>query len=374
MTDCLILGGGVIGLSLTYDLLKHGARVTLIDRRQFGGEASWAGAGILPPAGTRAPRDGYEQLAALSAKLYPQWSADLLAETGIDNGFRNCGGIYVARDEREAATLAAKATDWETQGIAVERLTVDELAEYEPALVDARSREALRAIYRLGEEAQVRNPRHVKALLAACQARGATLLPNVECHTIHVGAGHVTSVSTSAGEFTADRYCVATGAWSAPFLASLGVNVPLRPIRGQIALLHTEPNFIQHIINEGRRYLVPRDDGRILIGSTEEDAGFDANTTAAGIEGLLELATSLVPLLAHVPVERAWAGLRPGTPDGLPCLGAIPGVDNALCAAGHSRGGLQLSPATAVVVSRLIRNEPSGIDLADFRIDRFAGQ
>lgn len=167
MSDCLIVGGGVIGLSLAYELAGHGLKVRLIDAGQPGREASWAGAGILPPAG-RDSDDPLEQLTALSNSLHVQWSADLLASTGNDNGFRRSGAIYLARDVEEAGRLEQFASLAESRGITAERLSAASLVELEAALLPQGTVEAA---YHVPDECQIRNPRHLKALLIGCATR-----------------------------------------------------------------------------------------------------------------------------------------------------------------------------------------------------------
>ncbi len=141
-------------------------------------------------------------------------------------------------------------------------------------------------------------------------------------------------------------------------------------MRGQIVLLASDPPLLTHVINEGPRYLVPRADGRLLIGSTEEEAGFDRATTTAGVQGLLEFAKSLVPAVSEARFERAWAGLRPASLDGRPYIGRVPRIENAILAAGHFRSGLQLSPATAVAIASLILEREPPVDLSAFAPDR----
>jgi glycine oxidase len=150
------------------------------------------------------------------------------------------------------------------------------------------------------------------------------------------------------------------------------VDAPTPPIKGQIVLLASPPGrpLLRRIVEHGRCYLVPRDDGRILIGATEEDAGFDTRPTAGGVAGLIDEAVRLCPVLAEAEVERAWAGLRPGSVDARPYLGPLPGLDNAFVAAGHRRSGLQLATGTAEVLAALVLGRPSPIDLAPFRVDR----
>ncbi|MEX2188165.1 MAG: glycine oxidase ThiO [Pirellulales bacterium] len=383
MNDCLIIGGGVIGLSLAYELARGGQSVTVIDRGPPAREASWAGAGILPPANVATARDGYEQLAALSCELHPRWADELRELTGVDNGYRRCGGIYVAHSLAEVDALADQAIVWRRLGIACEQLDAAAVARCEPALC-ANGAAPILAAYLLRDEAQLRNPRHLQALLAACHRLGVEIRAGVECTAFetrgdrvagvvtNVITNVVTGVVTNVGTLSAAAYCVASGAWSGGLLRPFGVRLGVKPIRGQIVLFRMPAPILRHVVNDGLRYLVPRDDGRLLAGSTEEDVGFDSRNTAAGVQGLIDLATSLAPGLAEATIERTWAGLRPATTDGLPLIGPIAGVTNAFCAAGHFRSGLTLSTGTAVVVARLIRGEPTQIDLTSMRPDRAA--
>ena len=367
MSDVLIVGGGVIGLSLAYELAGRGAAVRVIDAGQPAREASWAGAGILPPARSTAG-DPLEQLTALSNDLHRQWSEALRETTGIDNEYRRSGAIYLARGAEEALRLREFAAQAQQRDIVAEELTTARLRDLEPAL----SPSELKSAYLVPEECQLRNPRHLKALLGACVARGVKVTSGAAAHDFETRGDRITAVRTSVGPIQADQVCLTAGAWSAALAERWGVNVAIKPIRGQIVLLATARSVLARIINEGPRYLVPRRDGRLLVGSTEEDAGFDRSTTAGAIGGLLEFALSLAPQLAAAQVERSWAGLRPCTADGMPYLGRVPHLDNAFVAAGHFRGGLQLSPGTAVVMCQLMRGERPAVDLEAFRVDRHA--
>lgn len=365
--DTTIIGGGVIGLSLAYELAGAGCRVRLIERGQPGREASWAGAGILPPAGRNPTADSYHELARLSDQLYPIWSAELREQTGIDNGFRRCGGLYLARNDTDVAELRRQAEQWRQRGVAAEPLALQAVAEREPALVRGN---VLGAAYWLPEESQLRNPRHLKALAAACSLRGVELCTGVAVEDLIVCHGRVSEVITSVGAMSTECVCVTSGPWTKALMARLGIEMTVRPVRGQMVLLSSPRPCLRSVINEGRRYLVPRPDGRVLVGSTEENAGFDKRTTAEAVAGLLDFAVGLAPALGDHSIEQCWAGLRPGTRDDLPYLGKLPDLENAFVAAGHFRGGLHLSPATAVVMGRLIRGEAPGIDLTPFRVDR----
>src|SRR5687768_3192644 len=175
MTDCLIVGAGVIGLSLAYELAIHGLRVRVIDRQEPGREASWAGAGILPPANFKTALHPLDQLRGLSHRLHVEWARQLRDETGIDTGYEPCGGLYLARTAGEAATLQGLARDLQQMDIAIERLSPAALAKLEPEITSS-----VRVAYLLPDEAQLRNPHHLRALVAACQQRGVSIVSGVD--------------------------------------------------------------------------------------------------------------------------------------------------------------------------------------------------
>ena len=363
--DVVIVGGGVIGLSIAYELARAGVAPTVLDRAELGRAASWAGAGIISPGSERPTRDPWAGLRTRSAGLYPSWSEALREETGIDNGYRRSGGVDVARTAAEEDALWAAAGRWRREGIAFERLPPGEFARVEPAL----SRD-LRVAYFLPDRAQVRNPRHVRALAEAVARRGGTLLPGVAATGFRVESGRMTAVLTADGPLPCGAAVVAAGPWSAALLAGAGVRVETPPIKGQIVLLRCDRPVLTRIVEHGKNYLVPRDDGRVLVGATEESAGFDTRSTPAAVRDLLDVALSLCPALAAAEVERSWAGLRPGSVDGRPYLGPAPGVEGLIVATGHRRAGLQLSPATAEAITDLLLGRPPRIDLAPFRLDR----
>ena len=222
----------------------------------------------------------------------------------------------------------------------------------------------------LPDLAQLRNPRHVKALLAACQALGVSLRPGCPVFRFQRKGSRILAAETGAGSIAAKQFLLAAGAWTGALLEPFGIRPQIRPVRGQIALLNTGVPRLRHVISAALRYVVPRADGRVLVGSTEEDAGFEKRTTAEAIQGLLAFAIDLVPTLATAHLEQSWAGLRPGSPDGLPFLGAVPEAENLYVAAGHFRAGIQLSPATAQVMKELLQGRKPAISLEPFRLDR----
>jgi len=363
--DVLVIGGGVIGLTTAYFVAREGASVRVLDRSAPGTEASWAGAGIIPPGNPDGADTPYDRLRAESARAYPSLSAELRDRTGIDNGYRVCGGIEVfERPTPEVTGL------WQAEGIDFVSVGADNLHRLEPnASVSAAE------VYHLPGMAQVRNPWHLRALVAACEQLGVTVESDVPVARMRTaGSRVVAAVSESGSEWIAGRYLVASGAWSDRLLGQLGLCTGVHPVRGQMVLFHSPTPLLHRVLCLGKRYLVPRSDGHILVGSTEEpEAGYEKRTTEAGIAGLRQFAAGVVPALAGVPVEKTWAGLRPGSPDGMPFLGRVPGWSNAFVAAGHHRAGIQLSPATGRIMADLILGRSPGVPIEAFRPDRPAG-
>ena len=364
-SDVVIIGGGVIGLSIAYVLAGEGVSCTLLERGELGQEASWAGAGIISPGSEKPSRLPSAQLRTLSANLHEEWSRSLKESTGIDNGYRRSGGVDVALDDHDAAELRSSAGRWRDEGISHERLEPKEFSRVEPALGPR-----VKLAYFLPDRAQIRNPRHLRALGEASQIRGATLLPQTAVESLILEGSRVTGVRTASGNFSCGQLIVAAGAWSESLLKTIGEELPTPPIRGQIVLFHPERPLLRRIVEHGTRYLVPRDDGRVLAGSTEEYAGFDRSTTEEGIRGLIEFAETICPVLRGVTVEKTWAGLRPGSLDRRPTIGPMAGWDNLIIATGHQRSGLQLSPGTAALVSDFVLGRTPRIDTRPFASDR----
>jgi glycine oxidase len=367
MADVVIVGGGVIGLTTAFELAEQGASVRVLEQGACGREASWAGAGILPPGNPQFAQTPEARLRAHSHVLWPELSEKLVSQTGIDNGYRNCGGLSIDLDA-SSDRVEEEIAFWTSERVDVERLTIDEARNLEPALSPE-----IATAFRLPALSQVRNPRHLKALLAACVARRVELVEGAHVVGFDLQNGRVKSATTLTGDsYSADRFCVTGGAWTQSLLRPYGVESHIEPVRGQIVLLSISAGFLKHVVEDGRRYLVPRPDGRVLVGSTEEHVGFNRRTTASSIAALIRFAVQRVPPLADATVERTWAGLRPGSLDELPCIGGVPGVENLFVAAGHFRSGLQMSPFTAVLLRQLVLGHEPSISLEPYACDRHA--
>jgi glycine oxidase len=357
MSDVIVVGGGVIGLSTAWELASHGATVKVIEQGQIGREASWAGAGMLPPGKLAGETSGEGRLRALSCELWPEWTQSLRDSTGIDNGYQNCGAIEVSFDH----SLKVEANAWESSGNNVEFLTDERRRHFEPA-ISADIKDA----YRLDEFCQVRNPRHLKALAAACAEAGVEFLEGTPVCGWRMLEGRVTHVRTTGDDHAAGQFVICSGAWSRQLTQEAGVPLNVEPMRGQIVLLRCSPLPFRHVIQDGARYLVPRADGRILIGSTEERVGFVKQNTVDGVQSLLQFAKSVVPALASAEIERTWSGLRPYSGREEPFITRLPTHENLFVAAGHFRSGLQMSPGTAVLVRQMLQGQESSIPMSPY--------
>jgi len=360
MADIVVVGGGVIGLSIAYELAGQGVAVRVVERGAFGREASWAGAGILPPGDPSLATTPAARMGGHSCRLWPDWSQQLQDETGIDNGFLRCGGVQVhphPDDERLRNAIQQLRTD----GVRVETPSWPELLDMEPEL-----NPHLASGYLLPDLCQVRNPRHLKALVAACNRRSVELSAHTPVVDVLHNGDRIDALKTPDGHITADQFCIAGGPWSGQILSHANRRIELKPIRGQMVLLETQPALISRVIESGKRYLVPRPDGRVLVGSSEESVGFEKRNTAGVVCELMRFAMELVPQLRHADCVRSWSGLRPVTPDESPILEQVSGLDNVFLATGHFRGGLHLSPITAVLMRQLILGQELTMPLGAF--------
>ena len=335
----VVVGGGVIGLCSALSLAEAGARVTLLERGEPGREASWAGGGILSPLYPWRGPERVWQLAAESLALYPQLCSTLGQHTGIDPQWVPSGLLLLDAGEIETAARWCRQ-----QGLAALEVIPQQA---EPALGSHASALALPWV------AQLRNPRLCRALLLRLQQLGVRVLTGLGHVEVESDAGRARLRAGSA-VFEGDAIVIAAGAWSAQMLAATGWNLPIAPVAGQMLLLGGAAGVLRHIVLSDGRYLIPRLDGQILVGSTVEEQGFSPHTTAGARAELLAVAVALMPDAAKLPVLAHWVGLRPGSPDGVPFIGRHPELGNLYVNAGHYRNGITLAPASAARLTRLI--------------------
>ena len=355
MPDVIVIGGGVIGLSIAWELAGHGFSVRVLEQGSFGQEASWAGAGMLPPGRLAGARSSESRLRGLAHEMWPDWSQKLTSYTGMDNGYLRCGGLEVRfpNSPPELTDLQTEIRGFQAEGVAVEAPDLSEIRSRFPAI----NRE-LAAGYYLPEFCQVRNPRHLQTLQAGCAMRGVELVDGSPVRKIVTDGGRIRELVAGDGVHRAAEFIIANGAWASELLSQINVSLTVEPVKGQIVLLRSNPPPFRSVIQIGREYLVPRSDGRILVGSTEERSGFDKRNTAQAIADLIAFAGRLVPALREAQFEKSWAGLRPYSASGLPFIGRLPQLTNACVAAGHSRNGLHWSPVTAVLIRQLLLKQP----------------
>ena len=371
----VILGGGVIGLSIAYELSTRGQQVAIIDANDFAAQASWAGAGMLPPSNRETAVHPFEHLEALSNQVHREWAARLLSKTKIDNGYQACGSLYLARSNGEIASLTGAILEWNDRLIDNQRLDQGSLLKRFPMLAQAIQKSAVSLAVLVPEAAQFHNPRHAQALLAACEKNGVRLLPNRNDIQVKVANQKILSVQTDQEVLTADQFVFAAGPWTESLLNQFDVALPMQPVRGQLALYRLSESAAAQwrdapLINEGSRYLVPRSDGHVLAGATIEEVGFDCHTTEEEVADLRAWAESIADNLGPNNYVKSWAGLRPGTYDGFPYLGRLADFDNAIIATGHFKAGLQTSAGTAKVIADLVEHKPPEIDLTPFSPNR----
>lgn len=349
MTDILIIGGGVIGLLSARELSMAGAQVTLLERNELARESSWAGGGIISPLYPWRYPQSITDLASWSQRAYADLCTKLKADTGIDPEYVTSGLIIAATEEQSQALQWAKQA-----GHTCTLITAAQITELEPG----RHHPPPSAIY-MPEIAQVRNPRLVKALIQDVTRRGVKIVTHTAADHFSFANNAVVKVNTVNGSLTADQYILCAGAWTTSLMHNIPDHADIRPVRGQMLLFKAKPGLIRHMMLEENRYIIPRNDGRILFGSTLEETDFDKSTTDSARAELQQLAIERYPLLKQFPLEHHWAGLRPASPAGVPYIAQHPQLENLFVNAGHYRNGVVLAPAsTRLLTDLVLHREP----------------
>ncbi|MEJ8546353.1 glycine oxidase ThiO [Brevibacillus borstelensis] len=367
MTDFLLVGGGIIGLGLAYELSRRGMTVTVVEQGEWGGQASSAAAGMLAPLKEFSQPGPMLELGMKSLELYPDWVEQLEAITGIDVQACKSGLLTVALTEEEAIPLQEKYKRQKASGYAVQWMTGQEMRRVEPLLTE----EAKAGIYS-PEEGHINNRMLLNALVAACRRLGATLVSGSVVTKMAIEGSQVVGVETTTGPLRAAHTVIASGAWAGIMVDWLGFSVPVRPVRGQVASVSSSGIPLRTVIFGTSGYITPKLDGKIVLGATEDDAGFQRHVTLSGLSRVLDGVMPYVPALHSAAFQQAWAGLRPATADSMPLLGPVPGWQGVSIAGGHFRNGILLSPVTAKVMADYLesgREEP----LQPFLPSRFLG-
>jgi glycine oxidase len=348
--DVIIIGGGIIGLSLSIALRKRGASVLVVERGQPGHEASYAAAGMLADFPLEMP-SVLQSLAAASARMYPEFVHELQDESGMNVDLRDQGTIFFATPEhlREHPSLATDCP------------LPSPLDELEPALGQVN----LPAVYL--KERSVDPRALTAAALKAARHRGVDISSGTTVTQVLLANGRATGVGTGNTEYCAPVIVNCAGAWAGQLPPQ---QFSTRPVKGQMLSLAASRDLLRHVIRAPEIYLVPRSDGRILVGATVEEAGYDKRTDPDTIQRMHQAAIRLVPALAQARMLEAWAGLRPGSPDNLPILGVTRTL-GYFVATGHFRDGILLTPVTAHVMAQIITGEEREYDVSAFSPARF---
>jgi len=356
----VVIGAGLIGLAIAHELALRGANVRVIDAGEPAGAASWAGAGMLAPFTESLDHGPYEELCARSLALYPAFVRALFERGGVDARLRLDGILEVAFTHSEAQRLRNRPSP-------VRFLERDEVLRLEPALAGSVVGAAFCAA-----EGSVDNRRLGRALLAACAALDVRVDAHVRGVALEADTRRVLGVRGPDGFIPAAQVVNATGAWAGSLRGVPDrARVPVVPVKGQMLALAMPREFVRRTTWVPGAYLVPRDDGRLLVGATVEEAGFDRRVTARGVRALLDAALAGMPSLADLTVAETWAGFRPGSPDGLPYLGETE-IAGYYVASGHYRNGILLAPVTASLIADALAGKASP-SLAPFSPRRAAG-
>jgi glycine oxidase len=366
--DVVIVGGGIIGSSIAFELARRNLRVAVLDRQELMHEASWAAAGMLSPAPDSPAAIPLVPLGRASLALYSNFVDAVEDASEIRTGYRTGGALEVmchGDEERELSTLVALHHGL---GLACEPLRLEEAREMEPAL----GRDARAAAF-LPDEASVNTRSLTSALLAAARVAGVTLQPGVDVVSLVREKKRCTGVKVVGGDMLSAAHVVlAAGCWTSR-ISEAAPYAPTRPVRGQMVALRHAGKLIRRVLRSERGYIVPRDHAtpqKLVAGSTLENAGYEKAVTSGGLEQILSAVNELAPSLAGAEIVETWSGLRPGTPDHLPIIGPTD-VEGLMIATGHYRNGILLAPVTAKLITEWITEGRTRLNCEDFNPLRF---
>ncbi|WP_408009350.1 glycine oxidase ThiO [Pseudalkalibacillus sp. A8] len=364
--DVIVIGAGIIGCSIAYNLSKRGKSVVVLEKGSIAGKASSAAAGMLG-AQTELEEDSpLFRLGKESRAMFPDLAAELKTLTGIDIEYEQNGIYKVAGTEDQVARLQSLIKAQNQLGEEAFWVTTEQLQKREPALTT----DVLGAM-NIPNDGQVSAPKLTKALAQAAMTLGVEIREFTEVHRFVKEAGEIKGVDTNIGLISAAHVVVAGGAWSENLLKEADVNLETYPVKGECFSVKTRKRLINGTIFSEDCYIVPKAGGRLIIGATERPGLFDETVTFEGISLLMEAAKKVLPGLGEAEWEKAWAGIRPQTKDALPYLGEHPELKNLFVATGHYRNGILLAPVTGKIMADLIDGIAVGKDwMSAFPINR----
>ncbi|HKK15278.1 MAG TPA: glycine oxidase ThiO [Gammaproteobacteria bacterium] len=360
--DCAVIGAGIVGMMCARELAKCGLKIALFDKGRAGMESSWAAGGILSPLYPWRESVTLQPLINLSQEMYPALAEQLRETTGIDPEWLQCGMFVFGMDRDELAS----AVDWASKrNQQTELLNVTALGQPHPA-----TRQGSNDALFLPSVAQIRNPFLSEALKRDLESRGVTIYENTSVERLRTTAGTLQSVTTSQGDFRTGLAVTAMGAWNSDLIPALDI----RPVRGQMLCYQAPAGLISSIILDRGTYIIPRKDGHLLVGSTLEEVGFNKNTSEDAARQLSSNAVRILPAIEQFPLVRHWAGLRPATRSGLPCICAHPDIKGLYLNVGHYRNGILLAPGSAQLLADIVMHRETSIDSARFEFSQHRGR
>ena len=360
--DCVVIGAGVVGMMCARELSENGLKIALFDKGRAGMESSWAGGGILSPLYPWRESETLQPLINLSQEMYPALAGQLRETTGIDPEWLQCGMLVFGMDRDEQAS----AVDWASKrNQKTELLNETALGQLHPA-----TRQSSNDALFLPSVAQIRNPFLSEALKRDLESRGVAIYEYTSVERIRTTAGILQSVTTSQGDFRTGLAVTAMGAWNSDLIPALDI----RPVRGQMLCYQAPADLISSIFLHQGTYIIPRKDGHLLVGSTLEEVGFNKNTSEDAARQLSSNAVRILPAIERFPLVRHWAGLRPATRSGLPCICAHPDIKGLYLNVGHYRNGILLAPGSAQLLADIVMDRETSIDSARFEFSKHRGR
>jgi len=362
MPDCIVVGGGAIGLLTARQLYLAGVDVLLLEKGSLGGESSWAGGGIISPLYPWRYDDAVNVLAERSKTIYPELTKELFADTAQDCELIT-SGLFTVIDQQQADDHG-EILDWAKKW-SVEACYIDDVEAIHA--IEKTVGDVVKQGIWMPDIQQIRNPKFVKALKAFFRQQTIPFQEFAEVDEIIIKNNKVSGVRTKQETYLADKIIIASGAWSAQFNAT-EKSVNVIPVKGQMIMYKGEPDLVKRIVLSEGHYIIPRKDGRILAGSTLEKIGFDKTISSSAYDELHQAAVALVPILAGLTVERQWAGLRPGTEKGIPYICQHDEVDGLYIHAGHFRNGIVLGAASAELMTDIVLDREPWCDVRPYRM------
>ena len=370
MTDCIVVGGGVIGMLTAHELFSSGMDVLLLEKGPLGGESSWAGGGIISPLYPWRYEDSVNVLSERSKKTYPELSEYLLEKTGVDSELL-CSGLFTVTPDESSEYSGTSSSDRKKTMDWIKKWSInasfingaDAVLEIEKTVGD----KIEQGIW-MPDIMQIRNPKLVQALKKLFDVLAIPFQEQIKVEELIIKNNKVCGVKTNKKTFYADKVIIASGAWSAQF-SETEKSVAVTPVKGQMIMYKGAADLVKRIVLSEGHYIIPRKDGRILAGSTLEKIGFDKTVSSSALDELHQAAVELVPLLDTLPVERQWAGLRPGTEKGIPYICRHNEVEGLYVHAGHFRNGIVLGAASAELMADIVLERTPWCDVRPYAID-----